>query len=37
MIQFVLKIVYISVWQCSICTDVALFWFHNSIGHATCF
>jgi len=25
------------VWQCLICTDVALIWFHNSTGLATCF
>ena len=24
------------VWQCLVCKDVALFWFHNSNGLATC-
>jgi len=28
MLQFIFKI----VWQCFICTDVALFWFHHSTG-----
>jgi len=44
-IKIVLRVVYISlavldlyrcsVWQCLICTNVALFWFHNSTGLAT--
>jgi len=25
------------VWKCLICADVALIWFHNSTGLATCF
>ena len=37
MIKFMLEIVYLSLAVLIICTNVALFWFHNSTGLATCF
>jgi len=37
MIKFYVKISLFELWQCLICTDVALNWFHNSTGLAACF